>query len=66
MQQECIFNVFEALFPLLYTNLVQFMEPKMDVSISFTKKQQLNNIKIKFFFVWVKACQSRRNDVQVH
>ena len=58
MQQECIFNVFEALFPLLYTNLVQFMEPKMDVSTSFTKKtstsftkkQQLDNIKIKWCF----------------
>ena len=32
MQQECVFNVFEKLFPLIYTNLVQFMEPKMDVS----------------------------------
>ena len=47
MQQECIFNVFEALFPLLYTNLVQFMEPKMDVSTCLKKQQN----EIKFFFV---------------
>ncbi|XP_052807224.1 dynein axonemal heavy chain 5-like isoform X2 [Mya arenaria] len=30
-QQTIIFDVFEQLFPVLYTNIVQFMEPKMDV-----------------------------------
>ena len=38
MQQEVIFNVFEGLFPVLYTNLVQFMEPKMDVSYFLYRK----------------------------
>lgn len=30
-QQDVIFTVFEQLFSTLYTNVVQFMEPKMDV-----------------------------------
>ena len=33
MQQEIIFNVFESLFPAIYNNLLQFMEPKMEVSL---------------------------------
>ena len=33
MQQDVIFSVCEQLFPALYTNIVQFMTPKMDVSI---------------------------------
>jgi hypothetical protein len=30
-QQDVIFTVFDQLFSTLYTNIVQFMEPKMDV-----------------------------------
>lgn len=45
MQQDVIFNVCEQLFPPLYTNITQFMEPKMDVScpMNFYVRKQTNS-----------------------
>ena len=39
MQQEIIFNVFESLFPAIYNNLLQFMEPKMEVSLCLSAEK---------------------------